>query len=78
MASTIDYTKGFNSILQGANDGLTSVGSTVITVGGSFVELHGTLTDLGNGYSEINGQIIKNSDILNNSGLSAEKAVRPI
>ena len=74
MASTIDYTKGFNSILQGANDGLSSVGSTVIKVGGSFVELHGTLTDLGNGYSEINGQIIKNSDILNNSGLSAEKA----
>ena len=74
MASTIDYTKGFNSILQGANDGLSSVGSTVIKVGGSFVELHGTLTDLGNGYSEINGQIIKNSDILNKTGLSTDKA----
>ena len=74
VASTIDYTKGFNSILQGTNDGLSSVGSTVIKVGGSFVELHGTLTDLGNGYSEINGQIIKNSDILNKTGLSTDKA----
>ena len=74
MASTINYGEGLNSMLVNTNDGLSSVGATVIKVGGSFVELHGTLTDLGNGYSEINGQIIKNSDILNKTGLSTDKA----
>ena len=73
MASTIDYTKGFNSILQTSASTVGTAEGVVAKLGGSFVTLGTNLKDLGNGYSTVNGIIVKNSDILNKQGLSVEK-----
>ena len=73
MASTIDYTKGFNSILQTSANTVGTAEGVVAKLGGSFVTLGTNLKDLGNGYSTVNGVIVKNTDIMNRDGLSVEK-----
>ena len=76
MASTIDMTKGFNSILQTSASTVTTAEGVVAKLGGSFVTLGNDLKDLGNGYSSVNGVIVANTDILNQQGLSVEKVAK--
>jgi hypothetical protein len=81
----IDATKGLNSILQTTDSSVKSTNQVVIKSGGAFVqvgdkigELGTGLIDLGNGYSNVNGIIVKNTDILNKQGLSVEKVAEVI
>ena len=76
MASTIDMTKGFNSILQTSASTVRTAEGVVAKLGGSFVTLGTNLKDLGNGYSSVNGVIVKNTDIMNRQGLSIEKVAK--
>ena len=73
VSENIDYTKGLNSILQTTNSTLKTNEGVLIRSGGAFVQMGGAVKDLGNGFSNVGGVIVKNTDIINKSGLSAEK-----
>jgi hypothetical protein len=81
----IDLTKGLNSILTNTTSTVKTNNQVILASGGAFVQVGDKigetgkgLEDLGNGYSRVNGSIVKNTDILNRQGLSVEKVAKAI
>lgn len=72
-AGLADLTSHVNIVTEaiGKNRDVTKQADSIwVHQNGTYQALGGTLKDLGNGYSSINGVIVKNSDILNRQGLS--------
>lgn len=65
-------------VITQSRDLLKNNEGVMIRSGGAFVQLGGTVKDLGNGLSTVNGVLVKNSDIVNKTGLSAEKAAERV